>query len=39
MAAAGTTVAECINFMIRLVKGKMYKTIFICFTKYIRSLW
>ena len=32
MAAAGTTVAECINFMVKLVKGKMYKTVFIRFT-------
>jgi len=32
MAAAGTTVAECINFMIRPVKGEMYKTMFIRFT-------
>nr|WP_321507519.1 hypothetical protein [uncultured Methanoregula sp.] len=32
MAAAGTTVAECINFMVRLVKGEMYKTVFIGFT-------
>jgi hypothetical protein len=37
MAAAGTTVAECINFMVGLIKGKMNKTVFIRFAYNIRS--
>jgi hypothetical protein len=32
MAAAGTTVAERINFMVRLIEGKMNKTVFVCFS-------
>ena len=38
MAAAGTTVTECIYFIVRLVKGKMNKTGFIRFTQYFRGL-